>query len=109
MGIKPLAHMPEPQINERMERLKQDVREIIDNRIRVCEITDPPYPQSTMRARLEKAILVVVWERRKATRESGYMRVKDLFKVESRKIDGTVRWYVQFDPDRWEQEVSGDA
>lgn len=105
MGIKSLARMPDPQINERMERLKRDVREIIDNRIRVCEITDPPYPQSTMRERLEKAIRIVTWEWGNKTGKYGRFRAKDFFKVESRKIDGTVRWYVQFDADRWEKEV----
>ena len=108
MGVKPLASMPEPQINERMERLKQDVREIIDNRIRVCEITDPPYPQSTMRERLEKATRIVTWEWANKTGKGGMFYAKDFFKVESRKIDGTVRWYVRFDVDMWEREVSGD-
>ena len=94
MAIKPIESMPSPKINERMERLKNDVREIIEKRIPVCEIIDPPYPQSTMRAQLGKAIRIVVWEQQVGTAKA--------FKIETRKIDNVVHWYVIFDKAKWD-------
>ncbi len=104
MGIKAIDTMPKPERNERMESLKRDVREIIDNRIGMCEITDPPYPQSTMRERLGKAIRIVVWEQAKKEKTIHAPSASRVFKIESRKKDGTVHWYVTFDVDLWDEE-----
>jgi hypothetical protein len=104
MPIKAIAQMPEPQVNARMEALMQDVRDIIDKRVAVCEIIDPPYPQSTMRERLEKAVRNVIAERMSKAGAVGYIKAKEIFTVESRKTDGVVRWFVQFDAERWAAE-----
>ena len=104
MSVKEIQTMPKPEINERMESLKQDVREIIENRIKICEITDPPYPQSTMRERLGKAIRIVVWEQARKENAIHTPSASKVFKIESRKKDGIVHWYVTFDVDLWDDE-----
>lgn len=105
MAIKPIDSMPKPEPNDRMERLKEDVREIVEKRIPMAEIIDPPYGKNTMRERLGKAMRLVIWEyaRKYGIRVPG---ASEVFKIESRKADGTgieYRWYVKFDVELWER------
>ena len=104
MAVKPIKEMPKPEINERMELLKKDVHEIIEKRIPVSEIIDPPYPQSTMRERLGKAIRIVVWGCATMWGRKHTPRINDVFTIESRKKDGIVHWYVRFDIEKWDAE-----
>ena len=106
MGVKPIEEVPFSESNEKMEILKNDVREIIEKRIRVCEITDPPYPTSTMRERLQKAMRTVLWEMAEEGKD-GRMHTpgsSEVFRISYRHIQKKIHWYVMFDVDKWEEE-----
>jgi len=109
MGVKPINEMPAPQVNERLEALKKDIREIIQKRIPICEITDPPYPSSTMRDRFHAALHSVLWEYHerfdKDEKKHFLFHSYNTLKIESRKIDNVVRWYVKFDMELWDKEL----
>jgi len=104
MAVKPIEKMPDQDVNERMEQLKRDIWTIIDKSIIACEIEDPPYPPSTMRERFNRAVRAVVWECRKEYGTVHAPRADDVFRIASRKIDGVVHWYVQFDASLWKEE-----
>ena len=104
--IKSIISMPRPEPNERLERLKEDIREIIEKRVPIAEIVDPPYGKNTMRERLGKAIRLVVWEYARNYSDLRVPSSSEVFTVESHKAEDTVtgyRWYVKFDVARWEQ------
>ena len=106
MSIKAIDSIPHVKAeNERMESLKRDIREIIDNRIALCEITEAQYPQSTMRDKLKRAIRSILWEYVTETDDGKrkFPNYNDAFVIQSRKIDGVVHWYVKFDADVWEK------
>lgn len=106
MGVKVIDSIPYvKQENTRMESLKRDIREIIDNRIAVCEITEPPYPQSSMRDKLRRAIRAILWEYVTETADGKrkYPNYNDAFEIMSKKIDGVIHWYIKFDADVWEK------
>lgn len=105
MAIKVVEKMPEPQVNERMEALKSDIREIIEKRIPICEIVDPPYPHNSMRRALEKALKIVCceWVRKKGL--TRYLHNDRIFKIKSKKIENEVHWYVQFNVNELDRQV----
>ena len=100
MGVKPVDEIGITfrDKSKQMEQLKADVREIIRKKIRVAEITDPPYPDSTMRERLHNSMRYVLWEDygRKAP------AWKQVFKISYRKTEGKTHWYVLFDVEYWD-------
>jgi len=103
MGVKVIDGIPYERVeNKRMESIKRDIREIIDNRISVCEILEPPYPQSTMREKLKKGIRSIIFEYGKKT-DDGRIRYPnyDAFTIISKKLDGVVHWYIKFDFGVW--------
>ena len=106
MSIKIIDSLPKPMVNERLEALKKDIREIIENTIKLCEIIDPPYPQSSMREHLRKAIRSVVWEYAVKDKEHYTPDPYDVFKIQSHKKDGIIHWYIQFDSELWNNERS---
>lgn len=87
-----------------MEQLKKDVREVIEKRIPLCEIIDPPYSQSSMRERLRKAIRTVIWEYTKEKRMNHFPSTTDVLHIETRRKDGATHWYIRFDVERWDEE-----
>lgn len=101
MGVIAIPDVPGRRVDERMETLKRDAREIIRNRIALCEVTDSPYPTSRTRSQLMKALCYAVMEYRM---NSGIEvpSTYDLFKIESRKIDGVIHWYVRFKTELWD-------
>ena len=105
MSVIPVESIPKKEVNERLEALKADIREIIEKRIRMAEIEFPPYSPSVMRDRITTAIRKVLWE---YAIERGYNhlpgRSSDVFKIERRHIEGMNHWYVLFDADRWDAE-----
>ena len=105
MAIKIVQEMSKPEVNERLEILKQDIREIIDNRIELCEIVDAPYPRSTLREHVLRAIYSVIYER---TIKAGWSYLPDkfqLFSVHMKKKDGEYHCFILFDVQRWESEL----
>lgn len=106
MSVKIIDSLPKPEVNERMETLKTDIREIIENKIQLCEITNSPYPPSTMRGHLSKAMRSVVWEYAIQDKEHRTPRAEDVFKIQSHKENKVIHWYVQFDSLLWIKERS---
>lgn len=105
MSVKVIDSIPYEKVeNKRMESLKRDIREIIDNRIAVCEIIEPPYPQSSMRDKLKRAIRTILWEYVTETADGKRKYPNyNAFEILSKKIDGVVHWYIKFDADVWEK------
>lgn len=89
----------------RMDGLCGDVREIIDKRISIAELTDFQYSHTTGRDRIKKAIRIVL---RRYADEIGVWPVSDLsiFDISIRKDkQGRFHYYVMFDPEKWDEEV----
>ena len=104
MGIKVIDELPRTEKNERMEQLKANLREIIEKRIPVCEITDPPYPNSVMRERLLTAIRKTIWEYAEKDKY-GHKKVPVVaLDIHSRTIEGKKHWYITFDVNKWTEE-----
>ena len=116
MGIRVISEIPnENEQNVRMETLKEEIREIIYSKIPLCELTNNPYPDSTMRSHLKKAMRIVLWE---ISREKGIVHCSsdyEVFKIISKKADlptvisakdRPVRWYVKFDVKKWEESMN---
>ena len=107
MSVIPVESIPKKEVNERLEALKADIREIIEKKIRMAEIEYPPYSPSVMWERITTAIRKVLWE---YAIERGYNHLpgrSDVFKIERRHIEGVYHWYVLFDADRWDAEWEG--
>lgn len=105
MSIKIVQEMSKPEVNERLEILKQDIREIIDNRIELCEIVEAPYPRTTLRDRVQKAIRSVVHEYTIKTEGRFCPDTSKLFNVTMKKKDGEYHCFILFDVQRWESEM----
>lgn len=107
MGIKVIDSLPIIEKKEKLKDLMEDIREIIRNRIRICEIVNTKYSSSTMRERLNRAMREVLWDLAK-TVENGKERVpnaKEVFTITMRKEDGEPHWYVLFDVDLWNRRM----
>lgn len=106
MGIKVIDELPwEEKKDMRMEQLKADLREIIEKRIRVCEIVDVQYPEGTMRDRLHNALRKVLWEYAELDKKNFRALPVDtrVLEIKSRKIDGERHWYMTFDVETWDE------
>ena len=104
--VKEIIELPLSGDSRKMDLLKVDVRKIIQDRIQICEIVNPPYPNSTMRERLQKAIRMVLWEYAERNKDGKLCMPsrREVFKVSNRNIDGQCHWYVTFDINRWDKE-----
>jgi hypothetical protein len=104
MSVKQVENIPKKETDVKMERLKADIREIIEKRYRFAEITDTGYADSNMRDRIYTAIRKVLQDIR---RERGTRHIPEwagLPDVQMRTEDGVRHWYVVFDPEKWDAE-----
>ena len=104
MSVKPVESIPKKETDIKMERLKEDIREIIGKRYKIAEITDTGYEDSNMRDRLHSAIRKVVHE---IAWEHGTRRIPGMMglpEVQLRTENGKKHWYVVFDPEMWDAE-----
>ena len=104
MSVKPIENIPGRQTGDKLEKMKADIREIIEKRIRTAEIVDSPYSEHTMRAGMTSAIRRVVWDysEEKGTKNIPFIKKIISFKV--RNVDGKLHYYVLFDPEAWDAE-----
>lgn len=109
MAVKVVDKIPVRHNDERLNSLKNDIREIIDKRIEQSEILIPPFPDWAMREKLNRAILQVanelgVLHRIGSLLTSSTLRV---FRVSSHKDENNVvHWYVFFDAELWNSRVA---
>lgn len=106
MSIKPIKEVPKTEKQGKMGALMDDIREIIDKRIPLCEITTQ-YAQSSMRERLRKAIRNVCWE---IAQEKGLQyhmsALCNVFNVGSWKENNITHWYIEFNAKNWDLIMS---
>ena len=112
--IKKVDAIPKSVSTEQLERkkkVKQDIHEIIDNRIEMCEITLEEYARSTWRDQISTAIRRVSYEIGSELRDKyGYMHTPDFsdcFKITERKNkdSGEKKMYIIFDVAKYDSLI----
>lgn len=100
MSVKKLDSLPNKSNFERRDALQNDIREIIENRIEISEIVDYGYAEKSMPVQIKDAI------RRVAYKEYGVRNAYQVFKVRTHREHTKTHFYVVFDVDAWEKEVT---
>lgn len=109
MAVKVVDKIPIRHNDERLDSLKNDIREIIDKRIERSEILVPPFPDWAMREKLNRAILQVANELGVLHKIGNLLTSSTLrvFRVSSHKDENdVVHWYVSFDAELWDSRVA---
>lgn len=91
--------------DRRMEDLCKDIREIIDQRMELAELTGFPYSHTTGRDRIKKAIRITM---HRYAQENDLWTISSIgvFDISIRKDkEGHYHYYVMFDPNKWDNEL----
>lgn len=108
MGVKVVNSIPGKDKREQLNDLKEDIREIIDKRIRICEIVNTKYSTGTLRERLQRAMRDVLWDIARTTGDTERVPSRnEVFEIKFRKEAGEPHWYVTFDVDLWDRRMKG--
>ena len=97
MSVKEINTLPSTNIrieDPRFVELMNDIREIIEKRIRTAQIFSE-YPTTTTRTHIKDAI-------RRVCFIEYHVQYIGIFCVYSKKSDGLTNWYVTFDTDEWD-------
>lgn len=105
MGVKIVESLPGKEKKEQLNELKDDIREIIDKRIKISEIVNVKYSNGTLRERLHRAMRDVLWDISKTLGDRRVPSRDEIFEVNFRKIDGQPHWYVKFDVNLWDRRM----
>ena len=96
----------EPERNLRLGALKDDIRQIIRDKVEYCEIVDAPYRENSLREHLRTAINLVCME----YCEENFLNISEYrdqlagaFLVRSKVRDGVRHFYVSFSFRLWER------
>lgn len=103
MSVKEVNAIPAEgrywETDPRYKELANDIREIIERRIRKSQIVSK-YPPTTMRSHMGDAI------RRVCYHEYDVRNFHEIFTISCHKSDGILRWYVNFDIDKWDKATA---
>lgn len=104
MAIRILDTLPTKDADPRLADLKKDIKTIIDQRIPVSEIVNPPYTDTSMRAILQKVIRIALSEWRTENRH--YRSPQwTCFTIHEHKNGSEKRWFVEFNLRQWDADL----
>lgn len=104
MSVRVIERIDGPKKDGRRAALVKDGMEIIRGRIWLCEIEDPPFPDSSMRSNLQKALCMAIREVWPGN-QYHMPTVTGCFRIEERKQQDRKHWYVRFDVAAWDKKL----
>ncbi len=111
MGIKVMESLPFEDVtrNLRQEKLRADLRQILDEKIRYCELTDYQYSMSCAVEKIRDEMRRVAYHYSRDHKLAVALNSEGLsecFKVHKKKQeDGTFKLYIEFSPEKFEEQL----